>query len=175
MAPPKGKRCSPETEFRPGIVPKNKLPIGATTVRQHRGDSERTWIKVGEPNIWIPNAVYVWLSNGGTIPDGFTVHHRDGNTLNDEISNLGLLTRASHLELHRAMVRAGWRKAISERGGVRVRVVVCSSCGTEFRGKARRKKALCPSCARKRQNESSCAYKQRIRAQRRREQQPDSA
>ena len=35
------------------------------------------------------------------IPKGFIIHHIDKNSLNDVISNLALLTRTAHINIHR--------------------------------------------------------------------------
>lgn len=36
----------------------------------------------------------------GKIPDGCHIHHKDGNTLNNCIMNLQLLTKREHISLH---------------------------------------------------------------------------
>jgi hypothetical protein len=57
----------------------------------------------------------IWEEANGPIPAGFDVHHVDGNTTNNEISNLALMGRSEHLGLHgrspeHAEVRRGPRK-----------------------------------------------------------------
>lgn len=42
----------------------------------------------------------VWEHHNGPIPDGFDVHHKDGDTGNNDIANLELLTRAEHVAQH---------------------------------------------------------------------------
>lgn len=42
----------------------------------------------------------IWKSHNGPIPDGFHIHHKDGNTLNNSIENLEMLTRMAHLSGH---------------------------------------------------------------------------
>ena len=42
----------------------------------------------------------VWESNFGTIPDGFQIHHKDGNKLNNNINNLELIKRGEHQKIH---------------------------------------------------------------------------
>ena len=44
--------------------------------------------------------IEVWKSYNGEIPDGYHVHHKDGNTLNNSIDNLELLPTKEHLSLH---------------------------------------------------------------------------
>lgn len=42
----------------------------------------------------------VWEDHFGEIPKGFHVHHKDGNTLNNDISNLECITAKKHREHH---------------------------------------------------------------------------
>jgi len=45
-----------------------------------------------------------------SVPEGFFVIHKDGNTLNDEISNLELADRKRHIELIRKRVPEIYKK-----------------------------------------------------------------
>lgn len=47
--------------------------------------------------------VYVWESVHGKIPDGFHVHHLDGDKNNNEIANLDIMGAAEHAKLHDGM------------------------------------------------------------------------
>lgn len=42
----------------------------------------------------------VWEQYYGDIPNGFIIHHRDGNKLNNSIENLELISNAEHSRLH---------------------------------------------------------------------------
>ena len=42
----------------------------------------------------------VWTYYFGEIPDGYVVHHIDGNKENNDISNLTIMTNAEHRKLH---------------------------------------------------------------------------
>lgn len=44
--------------------------------------------------------VYVWEFHNGEIPNGYHVHHIDGNKNNNEIENLQLLTATEHCKEH---------------------------------------------------------------------------
>jgi hypothetical protein len=80
------------------------VPIGTVRIRTRhkRSGEQRAWVKVAEPNEWKLRAQVVWEEHHGPIPRGMVVHHRDENKLNDAIENLQLLTKAKHLDEHRA-------------------------------------------------------------------------
>lgn len=43
---------------------------------------------------------YVWESVNGDIPEGYEIHHKDGDKSNNDISNLELLTKEKHRQYH---------------------------------------------------------------------------
>lgn len=42
----------------------------------------------------------VYEKHYGPIPEGYIVHHKDGNKLNNSIDNLELMSRAEHASVH---------------------------------------------------------------------------
>lgn len=48
--------------------------------------------------------VYVWESVNGKIPDGFHIHHLDGDKNNNEIENLAIMGAVEHVKLHGGML-----------------------------------------------------------------------
>src|SRR3990167_3675784 len=42
----------------------------------------------------------IWISIHGEIPQGYAIHHKDGNSLNNEISNLECISRSLHMSQH---------------------------------------------------------------------------
>ncbi len=42
----------------------------------------------------------VWVAHNGPIPDGWHIHHKDGNPLNNDISNLEAIDGAEHARQH---------------------------------------------------------------------------
>lgn len=99
----KGIHLSPASEYKPGRKSERWLPVGTETVRLDKNGAPRCHVKIAEPNVWQLRAVLVWeRENGGKLPEGMVVHHRDRNSLNDDIENLEALTRAEHIAEHRA-------------------------------------------------------------------------
>ena len=97
----KGTHFSPETEFKKGSVPANKCVVGTTKIRTRRRDGQsHAWIKVAEPNKWKQRHRLVWEEMHGSLPKGFVIHRLDGDSLNDEITNLVAMSRADHMMLH---------------------------------------------------------------------------
>lgn len=43
---------------------------------------------------------YVWKFYNGEIPDGYDIHHKDGNRYNNDISNLECIESVEHKKLH---------------------------------------------------------------------------
>lgn len=43
---------------------------------------------------------YVWEFYNGPIPEGYEIHHKDGNKANNDISNLACLEQHEHKRLH---------------------------------------------------------------------------
>lgn len=48
---------------------------------------------------------HIWESNFGKIPKGMVIHHIDGNTKNNSIENLRLMTQSDHLKLHHSELK----------------------------------------------------------------------
>jgi len=103
----KGTHFSPTTEFKKGQKGIKWVPLGTITQRTEKSRTVRRWIKIEEPNIWIEYAKFIWIKHNGNIPKGFVLHHIDKDSLHDEISNLTLLTRAGHINIHRAELFKG--------------------------------------------------------------------
>lgn len=99
----KGIHLSPDTEFRRGRRPKNKAELGEVRIRIRKRDGkQRAWIKVGRPNKWRLRCYVLWEQAGGPkVPPDFFLHHCDGDTMNDTLTNLAVVSRAFHLQLHR--------------------------------------------------------------------------
>ena len=66
----------------------------------------------------------VWTYYHGEIPDGYVVHHIDGNKSNNDVSNLTIMTSAEHRKLHAGndSITAASRKKLFK----------CVVCGKEY-------------------------------------------
>ena len=99
----KGIRMSISTEFKKGMISDKKLPLFSERIRKDKNGSMRRWIKTSEngKRDWELNYQYLWKKQNGEIPKGYILHHIDHNSLNDDISNLQLMTRSEHINHHR--------------------------------------------------------------------------
>jgi hypothetical protein len=86
----KGIHLSPRTEFKPG---NNMKAIGSFSLKKRKGNPRR-YIKVmadGSPK-WVLYSRYLWEQANGPLPFGHTLVYKDGDVLNDELSNLELVS-----------------------------------------------------------------------------------
>jgi len=54
-----------------------------------------------------PEHIVIWEKANGQLPDGYVIHHIDGNGHNNELSNLVAMSRGDHAALHARMRREG--------------------------------------------------------------------
>ena len=57
---------------------------------------------------------YIWEKHNGEIPKGMHIHHIDGNTTNNHISNLKLVSPKEHNKEHYAEMLPKWRENIKK-------------------------------------------------------------
>ena len=48
----------------------------------------------------VPLHRQIWVDNFGEIPKGFHIHHKDQNTLNNQLDNLELISASNHAKSH---------------------------------------------------------------------------
>jgi hypothetical protein len=121
-----------------------------TRGRASRGH-QRQWIKVEAGDgrfVWVPYARFLWEQQNGPVPPGYVVIHLDGDTMNDDPSNIAALSRREALQAtkirHREKVHiwcargakaANGRKDRSEAVAMYGSIVTrweCAACGADF-------------------------------------------
>lgn len=92
--------------FKKGQIPVNLKPIGHERTGKRARDGF-IFIKIAEKNPYTGaptrykhKHVHVWEQANGPIPEGMVVAFRDGDQLNNDISNLMLISRAELLRLN---------------------------------------------------------------------------
>jgi hypothetical protein len=108
----KGRRCSPDTEFKPGSLSGsakiNRRDIG-TDARHCDG---YTYRKVG-PKRYRATHVCIWEEAYGPVPSGMCVIFLDGDTANMSLDNLALISRGENAIINRRGLR-GETKEITQ-------------------------------------------------------------
>lgn len=76
----------------------------------------------------------VWIEHHGNIPKNCVIHHKDGNKLNWDISNLICISRADHIREHRHSYRRKTIKVLAIKDNVKIifdSIKICAKeCGT---------------------------------------------
>lgn len=105
--------------FQKGHKHNCECTIGAKRVRKDINGAPRQWIKVSDDKHssydWRQNSVVVWEAANGPAPKGFVIHHKDRNTLNDDLENLELQSRADHLLEHKYEFEPRRKAALSRK------------------------------------------------------------
>lgn len=56
----------------------------------------------------------IWEEDVGPIPEGFDVHHKDGNKLNNLLENLDCISKSDHMRLHSQEFKEKRRQCMSK-------------------------------------------------------------
>lgn len=88
---------SAETQFSPGTMPHNHVPVGTERTTRD-GIRQRKTHDDGPPHRrWKSVHMIMWEEAHGEVPDGHIVVFRDRNTANIVMENLELITRAENM------------------------------------------------------------------------------
>lgn len=98
VPPNKGEKMSKDlykkvakTMFKKGNKPMNTQPIGTIHQRKDTGGKMYQYIKLADSKWQLLNR-YTWEQHNGPIPKGMVVVYKDGNYLNNDITNLLMIT-----------------------------------------------------------------------------------
>ena len=118
---------SEKTWFRKGHIPHNAKPIGfekitkdgfvEVKVREHPENGKRCFERKHH---------IIWEAAHGPVPKGCVITFLDGDTLNCDISNLALITRAEHLQMTRLKLRSDNPK-LTETGTIVAKLAVLTN------------------------------------------------
>jgi hypothetical protein len=98
----KGMRMSDATRekvkhtwFKKGALPLNtaKEGDGATRIRKDKNGRAYRFVRVAV-KVWVHEHTLVWERHNGRPAKGMVIWHKDGDSLNNDISNLECITRA---------------------------------------------------------------------------------
>jgi hypothetical protein len=98
VPPNKGEKMSKDlyekvakTMFKKGNKPMNTQPIGTIHQRKDTGGKMYQYIKLADSKWQLLNR-YTWEQHNGPIPKGMVVVYKDGNYMNNDITNLLMIT-----------------------------------------------------------------------------------
>ena len=94
----KGQRRSRRTEFQPGVPRVQPYEEGTITTRRDKNGRQRQWIK--SDGQWQEYALWLWKQRYARLLPGDVVHHLNGNSMDDRLSNLIGMPRAHHPMFH---------------------------------------------------------------------------
>lgn len=98
----KGVCWSPDSVFKKGNLPHNTRNDGDIAVRYDKNGKPYQFIRISLA-VWEPLHVHEYKKHVGPIPKGHVVCFRDGNTLNCEVSNLEMMTKADNMRRNSIM------------------------------------------------------------------------
>lgn len=79
-----------------GNVTDNRLENLALSPRSNRSG----YVRITVEGKRVKKHRWVWEQHNGPIPEGFVIHHKDGNIFNNDITNLELLPDGKHRSHH---------------------------------------------------------------------------
>jgi len=92
----KGIHHSPKTEFKKGHLPHNTKYDGYISLRTKKNE-QYYYIRIAKGK-YTTYQRYLWEKNFGKIPEGMIIVFKDGNSLNCDLKNLEMISRAENLK-----------------------------------------------------------------------------
>ena len=100
VPPNKGKKVSAEVyeKMKPHMFKKGETPLNYRPVGSERVNVEGyVEIKVADPKTWKLKHRVIWEEAHGPIPEGHNIQFKDGNSLNVQLDNLYMISKADQL------------------------------------------------------------------------------
>jgi HNH endonuclease len=107
---------------------RQRVPVGSKRIHHSGNGLHYVVVKVAEPSVWEYEHRVI-----ASAPDGFDVHHINGDTLDNRPENLALLCRQEHRKEHDGL-NGRWAKNFD----------ACAGCGTS--SKRHLARGLCTTC-----------------------------
>jgi hypothetical protein len=92
-----GQQGSSRTTFRPGHLPLNAKFDSAVTVRKDNRGVPYKWVRISQGN-WEMLHVHTYKKIYRTVPKGYIVFFKNGDTMDCRPANLGIQTRAENMK-----------------------------------------------------------------------------
>ena len=106
-------------QFKKGHIGPGHKSIGDEVVKRWKIDGvvtrEQKYRKVGDPGIWKSVAQIVWESVNGPVPAGYVIRYLNGNSLDDRLENLQVVTKGENIRLNRSNRTEDQKRVISDR------------------------------------------------------------
>lgn len=96
------KKKVSRTWFKKGSLPHNTKYDGHVSVRRDKSGTLYRHVRVSLGK-YVHEHVLIWEQHHGPLPENHVVYHIDGNSLNNDISNLAIRNRAEHLKANIGM------------------------------------------------------------------------
>ena len=110
---PKGYRASPSSEFKKGLIPANFTGIGIPRILKYKRDGFQVMTTIDKKHIAtsrgkkyltkIRTSYARFVVGIDDIAKGHVVYHQDGDSLNNNISNLVVMSRAELIKINRGI------------------------------------------------------------------------
>ena len=100
VPPNKGKKVSAEVyeKMKPHMFKKGETPLNYRPVGSERVNVEGyVEVKVADPKTWKLKHRVIWEEAHGPIPEGYNIQFKDGNSLNVQLDNLYMISKADQL------------------------------------------------------------------------------
>ncbi len=92
----KGLMKPNRTTFKSGHQPHNSKHDGAISIRSKQGEKPYKYLRIAKAK-WVLLHRHTWEQANGPIPRGYLLRFIDGDSMNCELDNLELITRADNV------------------------------------------------------------------------------